>query len=143
MSLSYDQHELPPLPPLLHSCIHDGRVAAVEDLIFDGADVNEPDSYGDTPLMCAARMPDERIMEALFRAGAGVSINEVNARGVTALYTACDCAKYDNATMLMREVSIYGSSVAPLWLLCGSSVAPLWLLYDSSVAHSLDSLCYP
>ena len=111
----------PELPHLsIHECIHEGRVDAVEKLRLDGADVNEPDIHGDTPLICAARMPNGRIMEALFEAGARVSIDYVNAHGVTALYTACDCAKYANATRLIEAVC-----PSTVWPLYGPSTDPL------------------
>jgi len=63
-----------------------GQVDRVTELVAVGADVNEPDSDGDTPLMLAAAQGHTSVVTVLLRNRADVHLH--NDRGETALHQA-------------------------------------------------------
>jgi hypothetical protein len=63
-----------------------GHPGTAKALIKKGADVNEPDSHGDTPLMLAARDGHTATAEVLLESGADIDVQ--NTCGYTALMLA-------------------------------------------------------
>ena len=56
----------------LHFCVIENFPVGVKYLISKGADVNKPDSYGDTPLMSAALCGKADLCRDLLEAGAAL-----------------------------------------------------------------------
>lgn len=60
-----------PWPPL-HKAIFSGKTSLVQELISQGADVNQPDEAGISPLMRAAKKGKFKMIEFLLDAGADI-----------------------------------------------------------------------
>jgi ankyrin repeat protein len=88
----------------LLAAVASGKVDAVKSLLAKGANVDEADGDGTTPLMLAsegnANLPDSvPIVEALLTAGAHV--DSVDARGRSSLYRASGAGKMDAMRLLV------------------------------------------
>jgi ankyrin repeat protein len=87
---SYDFQEKPKHETknkyLLHRAIEQGKFGFVKPLLDDGADINEKNINGDTPLHVAVKRPDvtEEKLDALINYGA--DLNAKDAEGNTALH---------------------------------------------------------
>lgn len=82
------------------SKICQGDHGAVENLLIGGADVDGADSYGDTPLIVAARWSHPEIVEKLLKAGANV--DKQNKMGITALMLASQNGNAKIVTQLLK-----------------------------------------
>ena len=95
-----DRWHITPLQHALAAGPCDERDRIVRMLLDAGADVNQPDAFGHTPLMWAISVGDAGMTAELLRAGA-----DVNARrpdGTTALHTAAASdARADCVRMLL------------------------------------------
>lgn len=78
-----------------------GTVSGVEDLIRAGADVNEIDVYGFTPLIESAIMNSAPIAALLIRHGA--KINEADLTGRTALHWSVDNSNLELTELLLKN----------------------------------------
>ncbi len=78
-----------------------GTKAGVEDLIRAGADVNEIDVYGYTPLIESAIMNSAPIAEVLLRAGA--KVDEADLTGRTALHWSVDNSNLTLSELLLKN----------------------------------------
>ncbi|KAA8914491.1 ankyrin repeat-containing domain protein [Sphaerosporella brunnea] len=72
--------------PLLAVAIEQQSYALTQLLLVEGADANEPDWRGATPLTLAVRLPNRDIVRLLLSSGADV--DKPNAAGVRPLYDA-------------------------------------------------------
>jgi ankyrin repeat protein/tRNA A-37 threonylcarbamoyl transferase component Bud32 len=84
-----------PTQAALFDAAASGQVSRVHDLIRQGADVNDKNGEGTTPLMLAARHGHASMAVSLVLLGANV--NESDAEGRTALMVA---AEYDQASVI-------------------------------------------
>ncbi len=76
-----------PTPPAsVHIAALQGDIAAIRQHIAAGADLNEKDAWGSTPLIIAAAFGKTEVAIALIEAGA--DLNVTNSDGATALHTA-------------------------------------------------------
>ncbi|MGD1155654.1 MAG: ankyrin repeat domain-containing protein [Terriglobia bacterium] len=96
--------------PLIHACDHANKgQAVIETLLQAGANVNDSDVGGDSPLRVAVitAPPESRavIIRALLRAGA--KVDGSNLAGVTPLMTAAAAGKLD----VVRELLAAGADV--------------------------------
>ena len=73
-----------------------GDLQRLEELIADGADVDEQNHEGDTALVVAAERGYAVVAEALLKAGAKIDLHNMNGR------TALDRATTDDARALLR-----------------------------------------
>ena len=78
-----------------------GTKAGVEDLIRAGADVNEIDAYGFTPLIESAVMNNAPIAELLIHSGA--KVNEADLTGRTALHWSVDNSNLELTELLLKN----------------------------------------
>eukprot|EP00929_Paragymnodinium_shiwhaense_P054920 TRINITY_DN27529_c0_g1_i2.p1 TRINITY_DN27529_c0_g1~~TRINITY_DN27529_c0_g1_i2.p1 ORF type:complete len:141 (-),score=33.95 TRINITY_DN27529_c0_g1_i2:151-573(-) len=72
---------------LIHTAAAEGRVEEVQELLAQGASVNEPNFRGSTPLHCAAEFGNYECVAVLLQAGADVDA-VVSSRGNTAAHLA-------------------------------------------------------
>lgn len=81
-----------------------GRVDVVEERLTAGADVNEADNAGWTPLYFAAMHGHEAVVKVLIEAGA--EVNKARDNGETPLTTAVtECHEADDAVAhILRDV---------------------------------------
>jgi ankyrin repeat protein len=87
-------------PALREACMGADQ-AMVELLLEAGADAVTPSTYGDTPLIKAARGGHVGIMRALLAHGCG-DIDARDESGRTALWWACHCNKAGVAQVLLE-----------------------------------------
>ncbi len=80
-----------------------GKIDTVRNLLAHGADTNESNHNGDTPLHLAARSCHNEITKVLLDHGADIKIT--NNTGGTALHSAADSGKIDN----IRTLLAYGA----------------------------------
>jgi len=99
-----------PVPQLLsmpnrgdsaRQCCRDGERKELLALIEKGADINEPDKYGNTCLMIAASRGETDIVEDLLNHGA--NIHAKDKYGQTALIQACAKGNYEVAKILVEK----------------------------------------
>jgi serine/threonine protein kinase len=83
----------------LLAAVSSGKVDAVKSLLAKGANFEEADPDGTTPLMLASERNDVPIVEALLAAGARV--DPVDARGRSSLYRASAGGKVDAIRLLV------------------------------------------
>lgn len=83
----------------LHDAAHAGDVEKVRELLTQGADVDERDERGETPLIKAALAGQTAAAAALIEAGANVSAR--NDRGFSGLHAAAYSGSVEIATMLL------------------------------------------
>ena len=87
---------------LLHYATENGRLAFVESLLQQGANVEAKTiSKQWTPLHMAARQGHEEIVALLLQSGANV--NALSKRGMTPLHHAVRCGQKDVTSMLLRK----------------------------------------
>jgi uncharacterized protein len=79
----------------------DGRASAVQALIAKGANVNEPDDTGMTPLMTAAAQGHVAVVRLLIAAGANVNATDRDA--ITALMRAAASSRTEAVTLLLSS----------------------------------------
>lgn len=94
------QGELPPL----HQAAKKGDLKAAQKLLAQGADVNEHDPLGDTPLILASGQGPIALVKALLSKGADVNGNNC---GATALHQA---ARFNNAP-IVRLLLAHGADI--------------------------------
>jgi len=70
----------------LHQAALEGNLPAIRQLIAAGADLDERDPFGSTPLIVAATFGHAEVAQALLEAGA--DLDQQNNEGATALFTA-------------------------------------------------------
>ncbi|WP_409286213.1 ankyrin repeat domain-containing protein [Pontibacter sp. G13] len=105
--------------PILHQAIMDRDLDRVQELIEEGADVNQLDpKMGNAPLHIAAQCDDARFIELLLKAGAFVNLQTPRA-GHTPLMVATWYSKPDNIQALLKAADInlyartpYGGAMA-------------------------------
>jgi serine/threonine protein kinase len=83
----------------LLAAVSSGKVDAVKSLLVKGANIEEADPDGTTPLMLASERNDVPILEALLAAGARV--DAVDARGRSSVYRASAGGKVDAIRLLL------------------------------------------
>jgi len=86
-----------------HDCIRDAHryYHEVVECIQLGMDVNQADSWGDTPLHIAARYDRPATTELLINSGARIEAK--NAQGETALWLAARYSNHDALDVLLRH----------------------------------------
>jgi len=91
-------------PNALLAAVASGKVDVVKSLLAKGANIDEADHDGTTPLMLASE-DSANMVEALLAAGAHV--DSVDARGRSALYRASAAGKVDAIRLLLdRQANI-------------------------------------
>ncbi|MFH1884082.1 MAG: DUF6263 family protein [Planctomycetota bacterium] len=94
----------------LHDAARDGDIDQVQLLISKGADVNEKNRMGWTPLHTAVQNRRQALIELLIAKGA--DINATNNRGQTPLMAAIDIGQKDAVELLIAkgaDVNVMGS----------------------------------
>lgn len=86
--------------PLLHAVMYD-ELIMVKLLVSKNADVNLPDSMGNTPIMSVKN--NKKMLEYLLQNGA--NINAQNKFGKNAFYYACFGEHYDSIEFLFNQNS--------------------------------------
>lgn len=90
----------------LHEAAHEGDVAAIQDLVAEGADLEARDAAGRTPLHVAAFVSQNQAVRALAKAGADLNALENSAYDiVTIAAVADDLALVDLALLLGASAS--------------------------------------
>ena len=87
--------------PLHLACSGTNAFVLVQALLEAGADPNEADVTGETPLFSATRDADKNVVEALLDAGANPAVR--NNRLDTPLHTACRFGPLDVVQVLIRR----------------------------------------
>src|SRR5689334_7780931 len=85
--------------PTLSDAVLYGQAKAVQELIAAGADINEKDDTGMTPLMVAASQGHASIVQMLIKAGADVA--SLDKGGATALMRAASANRVDALNVLI------------------------------------------
>lgn len=86
----------------IHSAARDGNADLLEELLRAGADPNDKDTWGQTPLMYAAGA--DNYETTLFLLDAGADVNATSLAGWTALmYAARGAAAADTVELLLRR----------------------------------------
>jgi NAD(P)-dependent dehydrogenase (short-subunit alcohol dehydrogenase family) len=70
----------------LHQAALEGNLPAIRQQVETGANLNEKDAYGSTPLIIASTFGHTEVAQALIEAGA--ELDQQNSDGATALFTA-------------------------------------------------------
>lgn len=106
-----------------------GDVSAVEWLINQGKDPNDPAEIGDneyTPLMSAAKVGHEKVVRVLLAAKADAAA--ANADGYTCLHAAADSVQNKS-----------GAELAALAAACGATPESLYKRFDAILVMLLDA----
>ena len=98
---------------LLYRALFDGRPENVALLLEHHADVDQMNSYGDTPLMVAARAGELEIAQLLLRHGATVDFLKDN--GWTPLKTASRYGRLDIVQYLIESGAAVDTSDSERW----------------------------
>ncbi|MFM8453895.1 MAG: ankyrin repeat domain-containing protein [Gammaproteobacteria bacterium] len=85
----------------LSDAILEGRFKDVQLLLGQGADVNEQDPYGYTPLIESIIVDNFEMLRYLVKAGADVNAEDIT--GATALQWACDFSQLPMAEILLEK----------------------------------------
>lgn len=110
--------------PLLHVAVTLGRKDCIETLLFHGADVNEVDSFGLTPLHHAANNGFDHIAKVLVESGA-----EVNARERDTNTTAA-CSAASKGDLCLLQVLVENGADVNLAERSGMTPLHWFLLYN-------------
>ncbi|MEO1295051.1 MAG: ankyrin repeat domain-containing protein [Cyanobacteria bacterium J06636_16] len=94
----------------LHDKVNNGDCISVVELLDQGADINDRDVAGDTPLMEAVCIGAPELVELLIRRGA--DLNAISSQGKTILDLALDSARkmkhsvgHQEVVLILRKVS--------------------------------------
>ena len=85
----------------LHDAARSGDVDLVNELVADGADINERDATGETPLLAAALAGQTAIVELLLSAEADPTVR--NDRGMLPLHAAAFAGDLSAVTVLLEN----------------------------------------
>lgn len=116
----------------LLSAAYEGDAARVAALIRSGADVNEANAFGATPMGEAARRGDTAVLKLLLDAGADPQ--SANADGETALMVVARTGKIDAAQLLLKAGAnvnareTWGGQTALIWAAAQNQPAMIELL---------------
>ena len=120
-------------------------IARVQKLIESGADVNQINENGQTPLHAACFFDSLKIVRLLLKKGAKKTINVQNKNGLTPLHWACEKNNLKTTELLLKNGATksvdtpennYG--MTPLFLACNKNnlkMATLLLQYGANVNH--------
>lgn len=78
---------------ILHHCVEKGAYDFVDALVYNGADPNVKNKYGETPVHIAARNDFDNIMELLLEFGGDVTIKNNHQRSALNLATTLKSKK--------------------------------------------------
>lgn len=78
---------------ILHHCVEKGTYDFVDALVYNGADPNVKNKYGETPVHIAARNDFDKIMELLLEFGGDVTIKNNHQRSALNLATTLKSKK--------------------------------------------------
>jgi ankyrin repeat protein len=78
---------------ILHHCVEKGAYDFVDTLVYNGADPNVKNKYGETPVHIAARNDFDKIMELLLEFGGDVTIKNNHQRSALNLATTLKSKK--------------------------------------------------
>lgn len=78
---------------ILHHCVEKGAYDFVDALVYNGADPNVKNRYGETPVHIAARNDMDEIMELLLEFGGDVTIKNNHQRSALNLATTLKSKK--------------------------------------------------
>ncbi len=87
--------------PSLHQAIENADYAAIESLLSEGAELEERDAYGRTPLYVAARQGDVELTRRLLERGADP--NTTNVAGLSPLHAAVAQGHTEVAELLLAN----------------------------------------
>jgi ankyrin repeat protein len=107
----------------LHEAVRAGQVARVRELIAAGADINERDGYGATPLMNAAHIGNAEMVRALVAAGA--EVNAVDELGWNAIHKAVYNSELDRG--FAEVVDVLAKAGCDVNAKIGYGIRPLML----------------
>eukprot|EP00656_Telonema_subtile_P001295 TRINITY_DN10592_c0_g4_i3.p1 TRINITY_DN10592_c0_g4~~TRINITY_DN10592_c0_g4_i3.p1 ORF type:complete len:867 (-),score=296.48 TRINITY_DN10592_c0_g4_i3:122-2722(-) len=124
----------------IHTAAEHGQHAAVQILVFAGADVNHANKSGITPLYIAASRGHHRTVEALLETGAVA--NQPNQNGATPLYIAAAKEHLETIKVLLRakaDVNVAKQmNVTPLYYAaCHGHLAALEVLLQAKADVNL------
>lgn len=78
---------------ILHHCVEKGAYDFVDALVYNGADPNVKNRYGETPVHIAARNDMDEIMELLLEFGGDVTVKNNHQRSALNLATTLKSKK--------------------------------------------------
>jgi NAD(P)-dependent dehydrogenase (short-subunit alcohol dehydrogenase family) len=85
----------------LHQAAFEGNLAAIQQHVEAGADLNEKDAYGSTPLIIATTFGHTAVAQQLIEAGA--DLDQQNGEGATALFTAALLCRTEIVEALLEK----------------------------------------